>query len=102
MQPSDRTKIRAGDLSRRAGKRRSAEIVWLEEWRVRRQQQTSRWRRAPRPMPMPMPMPQLPRRYHNAAPRGHAVPIEAWLMALILVSAVAGAVFALMGTGYLP
>jgi len=53
-------------------------------------------------MPMPMPMPQLPRRYHNAAPRGHAVPIEAWLMALILVSAVAGAVFALMGTGYLP
>jgi hypothetical protein len=30
------------------------------------------------------------------------VPVEAWLMALIVVSAIAGAIFALMGLGYLP
>ena len=30
------------------------------------------------------------------------MPIEVWLVALILVSAVAAAVFALMGTGHLP
>jgi hypothetical protein len=34
--------------------------------------------------------------------RRRAVPIEAWLMALIGFSAAAGAVFALMGLGYLP
>jgi hypothetical protein len=33
---------------------------------------------------------------------GTRVPIEVWLVALILVSAVAAAVFALMGTGHLP
>jgi hypothetical protein len=34
--------------------------------------------------------------------RRHPVPVEAWLIALIVVSAIAGAVLALMGMGYLP
>ena len=96
MQPSDRTNSRKGDSPRRPGKRRSAEIIWLEEWRLRRHHQSYRWRRA-RPVPVLPP----PSRYH-LPPREHAVPIEAWLMLTILASAVTGAVFALMGTGYLP
>jgi hypothetical protein len=34
--------------------------------------------------------------------RRHPIPIEAWLMGLIVLSAIAGAIFALMGVGDLP
>jgi hypothetical protein len=95
MQPSKRTKSLPGNSDRRAGKRHSAEIISLEEWRVRRHRQGFRWRPV-------RPVPVLHPRLREYEPRRRHVPVEAWLMILILVSATAGAVFALMGLGYLP
>lgn len=97
MQPLDRPQARDSDFPGSPGERPSAEIIWLDDWRRRhRPRPAFRWRRA---QPLPL---------GEARPRGappatrRRVPIEAWLMALIVFSAMAGAMFALMGLGYLP
>ena len=90
MQPLDRMKSRDGALPNRAGELPSAEIVWLEDWRRRTRRPSVSARRRPRP-PEP-----------SARARRHLVPIEVWLILLIVFSAIAGAIFALMGLGYLP
>jgi hypothetical protein len=91
MRLSDHTKGRAGDWPGRGGRRPTAEVVWLEEYRLRRRPQTRRWRRTVI-LPSPVPPPVL----------RHRVPIEAALIMLILISAIAGALFVLMGLGMLP
>jgi hypothetical protein len=90
MQPLDRIHSRDSLEPAPEGEPRSAEIVSLDEWRRRQGRPVSRRRR---PLIVRMPA---------ARPRRSKVPIEAWLLALIFVSALAGAVFALMGLGYLP
>ena len=90
MQPLDRTKSRDCALPEPTAEPYSAEIIRLDDWRRSRGQPVSRWRRS-RPSESPTP-----------PAREYAVPIEAWLMALIVFSAIAGAIFALMGLGYLP
>jgi hypothetical protein len=90
MQPLDRIESRNNSQPVHETELISAEIVSLDEWRRRHRRPISRWRRAP--VPPPLPAPARPRK----------VPVEAWLMALIVVSAIAGAIFALMGLGYLP
>lgn len=96
MQPLDRIDSRESDSPRRAGTLRSAEIIRLDEWRQKHKRQPSRWWRNP---PASTPAPPGP----NEAPLvGRKVSIEACLIMLVVVSALAGAVFALMGLGYLP
>jgi hypothetical protein len=90
MQPLDRPKSRESASPRVVDPPRTAEIISLAEWRQRHRRPGFRWRRG---SPMPLPIEPARRR---------TVPIEAWLMALIVFSAAAGAVFALMGLGYLP
>jgi hypothetical protein len=90
MQPLDRPQSRDSAPPRQADPRRTAEIISLAEWRRRHRRPAFRWRREP------------PAPHTAASPQRRAVPIEAWLLALIVFSAVAGAVFALMGMGYLP
>jgi hypothetical protein len=90
MQPLDRLHSSDSPQPAEDTRLRSAEIVSLEEWRRRHRRPLSRWRReslAPTLL---------------APPRRHKVPIEAWLMTLIVFSAIAGAIFALMALGYLP
>jgi hypothetical protein len=90
MQPLNRPQSRDSASPRQGDPRPCAEIISLADWRQRHRRPGFRWRGAP---PMQLPTEPLRRR---------AVPIEAWLMALIVFSAAAGAVFALMGLGYLP
>jgi hypothetical protein len=97
MQPVDRVDFNEAEPSHRAEERRSAEIVRLDAWRRRRRPAGTFWRRVPtnstgRPPPS----------RQDVTPAGRRIPIEAWLLALIVFSAVAGAIFALMGLGYLP
>ncbi len=105
MQPLDRRRSRESDSPERAGKagtRPSAEIIWLDEWRRRHRRQGFRWRRPP-PKSAPFaPLQQDDPPSPITPSRRSAVPMEAWLMMLVVFSAFAGAVFALMGLGYLP
>ncbi|HEY7806259.1 MAG TPA: hypothetical protein VIC34_03580 [Croceibacterium sp.] len=90
MQPLDRLKSRDSALPNRADDLPSAEIVWLEDWRRRNRQPGVPTRQRPRS------------RAPSARGPRHLVPIEVWLILLIVFSAIAGAIFALMGLGHLP
>jgi hypothetical protein len=90
MQPLDRTANRDSASPERLGERRSADIISLDDWRRRHGRPVSRWRWI------------RPTRLSIVPEREYKVPIEAWLMALIVFSAIAGAIFALMALGYLP
>jgi hypothetical protein len=90
MQPLDRMKSRDSALPDRTGDLPSAEIVWLEDWRRRSRRPSVPARQRPR-SPAP-----------SVRARRRVVPIEVWLMLLIVFSAIAGAIFALMGLGQLP
>ena len=89
MQPLDRTDNRDIAPLEQPAERRSADIISLDDWRRKRGRPVSRWRWI-RPTHLLVPE------------REYKVPIEAWLMALIVFSAIAGAIFALMALGYLP
>ena len=95
MQPLDRKKVRESDMPERLETGPTAEIISLDEWRRRHRRKPSLWRRSPQ-----APLEAVPARPLSAPRR--KVPVEVWLMALIVVSAIAGAMFALMGLGYLP
>lgn len=91
MRLSDHTKGRPREWSGPPGPRRTAEIIRLDDYRIRRQPQMRRRRTVVVLQPV-APAPRL----------RHRIPVEVMLIVLILVSAAAGAVFALMGLGDLP
>lgn len=87
MRHSDRRTGTAADAGRAVERRGPAEVVSLDEWRRRHRPQPRRRRRRV-VVPAPRPCARAPR-----------VPVEFWLIMLILVSAFAGALFALMCYG---
>jgi hypothetical protein len=89
MRPLDHTKGRADDRHNHVGKRRTAEVISLDEWRLRRQPQAIQRRRR---IVLPPPHPPPRARRH--------IPVEVLLIMLVIIGAVAGAMFAWMSLGY--
>lgn len=74
-----------------SGARPSAQIIWLDEWRRKRR---------PRAIVRPRRLFDPPR---LAPPPGQArIPIEVWLIMLIVLGAISGAVLVLMYYGAIP
>jgi hypothetical protein len=96
MQPLDRRNARESERPERIETRPTAEIISLDEWRRQHRRKAFAWGRSAK-VPSSQPVPAW-----DSVGRRRRVPVEVWLMALIVVSAIAGAMFALMGLGYLP
>lgn len=90
MQGSRPINVRWRDRRGRKSEGHSAEIVRLDEWRRERAMKTP-LRRPARLVIVPQPL-----------PRRHRISIDLLLIALVVASAAAGAIFALMYSGQFP